>query len=404
MSPWLDAADGSLPAGAGTFRFDPVHRLTAGPAVLLQQAAGGAERIAFDAVSGLWVIAGETLVAQACCDPLTFAEVPVPPLAGRSTPGPDRGLPQTSMPMAGLPLDHRVRAVLRLVWPASARSARRLWGSSIDSALAPIVAELAGPVDGHPLLGGSSMVEHAAGAIAGAVFGIDAAAAAAVAHDLQVAPESVTSAARAVLPIVLLRAAIAHAMRRHTTSGRIRAGTVLDDLQAYGRADADRLEAAEIAAVGAALFATVWDATAAFLPRLLDVIAARTATAGRPGITRLAHDQTARARLLDTAAAGMPTVAGWLRVTTQTVLLGGVRIPAGSTCLLAASTRGPASRDGSPVAVLRWLAPADPGGAGMAVARLAGDRLLAALGRHHTSRPASHPTPTQWRRTAPASR
>jgi hypothetical protein len=69
-------------------------------------------------------------------------------------------------------------------------------------------------------------------------------------------------------------------------------------------------------------------------------------------------------------------VIGWLRTTTQSVLLDGELIPAGEQCLLLVdAVEPPGRRAREPLRTLRWLAPDAPAGAGTMFARLVGNAL-----------------------------
>ncbi|WP_238010362.1 cytochrome P450 [Dactylosporangium sp. AC04546] len=138
---------------------------------------------------------------------------------------------------------------------------------------------------------------------------------------------------RAAAPLAVLQAEVARLVHERAAEGR-RPETVLDELLFWRGAGRDSVSLNEVAWLVSALTAAVWDA-------------AHTARAG---------------------------VVGWLRVTTQAVVLGGVRIPGGTRCLLLVDAVEPREQPARPaLRALRWLAPAAPEGAGATVARLLGD-------------------------------
>ncbi|GGM28018.1 hypothetical protein [Dactylosporangium sucinum] len=138
---------------------------------------------------------------------------------------------------------------------------------------------------------------------------------------------------RAAAPMAVLRAEVARLVHDRAAAPR-RPGTALDELLFWRGTGRDLVTLDEIAWLVSALTAAAWDA-------------ARIARSG---------------------------VVGWLRVTTQAVVLGGVRIPGGTRCLLLVDADERDDRPAQPaLRALRWLAPAAPDGAGATFARLLGD-------------------------------
>jgi hypothetical protein len=141
-----------------------------------------------------------------------------------------------------------------------------------------------------------------------------------------------------------------------------RPDTILDELLFWRGLGPDRVPLDAVAALVTALTASMWDAATMLLPGLLDAA--------------LADPGADRARLVESVLGSGPSVIGWLRVTTQAVLLDGELIPAGQRCLLLVDAEEPAGRRArEPLRTLRWLAPDAPGGAGAMFARLVGNAL-----------------------------
>jgi hypothetical protein len=388
----------------------------------------------------LHTIAGDAAVGQVCSDPETFADVTTLVAAD----GP-----------AAPPVDARMLALLRMAWPGTAAHARLLWGGRVSARLrrpAPAADEPLpgdggvparpapepaadeplpwgdrlparpgpGPAADEPLPwdGGVPARSRRPGpepagellpALVEDIIGVPATILRRVAAQVRSADRSGTDpVAHAAAPMARLQVATAELVRDRAataadppdtdepaalTPGSGEPATVLDGLLSWRGLGHDRVSLDEVAALVSALTAAVWDAAHAALPRLLDAAAA-VARADRAAWTGLATDPAQRAELVDTAVRGGPEVLGWLRVTTQTVLLDGAPIPAGTRCLLLLDATTPrdradrADRDdradpsdwgGRPALhALRWLAPESPDGAGATFARLVGDALLAA--------------------------
>jgi hypothetical protein len=170
--------------------------------------------------------------------------------------------------------------------------------------------------------------------------------------------------ARAARPMALLHAAVAQVVRDRAAA---RPDTVLDELLFWRGLGQEGVPLDAVAALVTALTAAMWDAASMLLPHLLD------ASVANPGADRTS--------LVDTALRGGPGVIGWLRVTTQSVLLDGELLPAGEHCLLLVDAEEPTGRRArEPLRTMRWLSPDAPSGAGAAFARLVGDALPALLG------------------------
>jgi hypothetical protein len=391
--------------------FDPAANL------LAVQAHGGDVRI----------IAGELPVGQICCDPETFADVTT--LVAPNAPG-------------APPLDARARALLSLVWPATAPQARLVWGARIAARLRPLlgtatIEDLPDHLDDLV----PSLIADVVGVPAPILRRIESRSA----PTARSCPDPVT---RAAAPLALLHTAIAAVVRDRTTTTAAppppnHPETVLDELLFWRGLGRDHVSLDEVAALVSALTAAAWDATHTALPRLLDTTtpttaasppattstapngpaatatttaeptatgplttrpttvgptairptrtaAGATADAHRPAWAGLASGAAERAALVDAAVRGGPPVIGWLRVTTAAALLDGARIPAGTRCLLLVDAADPADRrTRAPLRALRWLSPGAPDGAGATFARLVGDALLTATAatRPHRPRP-----------------
>ncbi|WP_432984092.1 hypothetical protein [Dactylosporangium sp. CA-233914] len=127
--------------------------------------------------------------------------------------------------------------------------------------------------------------------------------------------------------------------------GPARPETLLDELLFWRGLGHECVPLDTIAALVTALTAAMWDATTTLLTR--------------PG-----------------APDDGPGVIGWLRTTTQAVVLDGELIPAGERCLLLVDAQEPGERPArEPLRMLRWLAPENPSGAGATFARLVAERL-----------------------------
>ncbi|MFG2045532.1 hypothetical protein [Dactylosporangium sp. NPDC048998] len=342
----------------------------------------------------MWLIAGDTVVGQACCDPATFAEVPVPVVLGDRAHGWRDALMRSPIRAPAVPLDVRVRAMLRIVWPVTTVHADLVWGRRIRvhaDQTAAALANAPGGAGSWPA-DGAGPVDWLARAVVGSVFGVcgNTIDMAGKLRD-QLANACTTPVTEAVLPLAVLREIVGRLVRNRAAAptGVVnpdQPDTVVDDLLACRGAGADRVPWHDITALCCALFAAAWDATTELLPRLVDALRITIAT-DLTAVAGLAADAGQRADLITAAMPPAPPVTGWLRVTTQPVLLHHVRIPAGVPCLLVVRAAPNADRQPPQVAALRWLAPANPDGAGMTLARLVGDRLLAAAAQRLTGPP-----------------
>ncbi|GAA4259105.1 hypothetical protein [Dactylosporangium darangshiense] len=212
------------------------------------------------------------------------------------------------------PVDERARALLRMVWPSTVAQARLQWGRRVAGPRR--VDELVAGVVGVPAAMLRAVVEQS--------------------RDVQ--RGCADDVARAAAPLALLREAVAGVVRRRAGSAGEpgRTDTVLDELLFWRGLGRERVSLDEVAGLVAALIAAAWDA--AHVP---------------PGRT-----------------------VGWLRVTTQAVLLDGETIPAGERCLLLVDAVEPGDRPArAALRTLRWLAPGAPDGAGATFARLVVDAI-----------------------------
>ncbi|WP_433082338.1 hypothetical protein ACQP1P_01465 [Dactylosporangium sp. CA-052675] len=335
----------------------------------------------------LRIIAGDAAVGQAFCDPLTFG---------------------------GPRFDARVRELLRLVWPSTPAQARLMWGGriaararqhSVDELVPEAVADVMGvpaavlravesqwraatlattlptaaptasgsspaspsafaPTSGSaPAWGSASTSAPASGSAptSGSAPAWGSASTSASASGSAPAWGSASASGRlpATLPMELLHAAVARAVRDR---GVARPETVLDELLFWRGLGPERVSLDDVAELVTVLTATLWDAASMLLPALLDAA--------------LTHPATDRASLVERVLSDGPGVIGWLRETTQAVLLDGELIPAGERCLLLVETVEPTGRRArEPLRTLRWLAPESPTGAGATFARLVGNAL-----------------------------
>ncbi|WP_432973533.1 hypothetical protein [Dactylosporangium sp. CA-233914] len=382
------------PAASQTLRFDPLAALPNATAAALARRAPAGEHVGFDEPSGLWLIAGDTVVGQACCDPATFGEVPVPAVLGDDSHGWRDALARSPIRAPAVPLDVRARAMLRIVWPAATVQAGFVWGHRVRvhaDQVAATLADMSGGATSWPA-GGGAPVDQLVRAVVSSIFGVCATTINRV-RSLrdQLADACIAPVTEAVLPLAVLREIVGRLVRDRAAAptGVLhpnQADTVVDDLLACRGAGADLVPLDDITALCSALFAAAWDATAELLPRLIDALRV-TITHDPAAVAGLATDAGQRADLIAAAMPPAPPVAGWLRVTTQPVLLHHVRIPANVPCLLVVRAAPNADRQPPQLAALRWLAPANPDGAGMTLARLAGDRLLAAAAQRLTGPP-----------------
>ncbi|MGI5243292.1 hypothetical protein [Dactylosporangium sp. CA-139066] len=392
-----------------------MNTLVAGAAAAPWRAHQG-EFVGFDRSSGLWIVKGAGVVGQACSDPTTFAGFPVELALAADAPAWREALSRSPLRVPAVPVNRQALALLRTVWPATVAQAGLTWGCSISAHADRAAAALAGiardPAD-WPARGGVP-VQRLAEAVVCSAFGICGGTIRLVRglRD-QLAPRvAATPAAQAGLPLAALREVVDHIVRQHVTEPADaldpgRPDAVVDDLLAFRGLGPERTPLGDVTALCCALFAAAWDATAALLARLVDTVRAESgATAALAG---LGADVAHRNVLVAAAVPPLPSAAGWLRRTTQPVLLHGVTIPAGASCLLLVDPMPGGDVQPAAVAAVRWLAPAAANGAGMTLARLAGHRLLAALARHvgnvdkpapATGRPgrrpsvaASHPSP-----------
>ncbi|MER7273538.1 hypothetical protein ABT369_03690 [Dactylosporangium sp. NPDC000244] len=347
----------------------------------------------------LRIIAGDAAVGQAFCDPLTFG---------------------------GPRFDARVRELLRLVWPSTPAQARLMWGGRIaararqhpvDELVAEAVADVMGvpaavlraiesqwraaalsttlptatsAASGPSPASTSASTSFSASTSAsapGSGFAPASVSTSASAPGSGFAPASVSAStsgsapgsgfapasvsastsgfapapehALATLPMELLRAAVARAVRDR---GVARPETVLDELLFWRGLGPERVSLDDVAELVTALTAALWDAASMLLPALLDAA--------------LTHPAADRASLVERVLSDGPGVIGWLRESTQAVLLDGDLIPAGERCLLLVEAVEPAGRRArEPLRTLRWLAPESPSGAGATFARLVGNAL-----------------------------
>lgn len=348
--------------------FDPAANLLAG------QGRGG----------DLRVIDGEAPVGQLCCDPETFADVTT--LVAPNAPG-------------APPLDARARALLSLVWPATAPQARLMWGARIAARLRPLLGTATIEDLPEHLDDLDDLVPSLIADVVGVPAPILRRVAARSGATARSCPDPVT---RAAAPLALLHTAIAAVVRdRDTTTAPPsphHPETVLDELLFWRHLGRDEVSLDEIAALVSALAAAAWDATRLALPRLLGTPAATTASgpaapsaapsAAPPAWAGLASGSAERAALVDAAVRGGPPVIGWLRVTTSAVTLDGARIPAGTRCLWLVDATDPADRrTRAALQALRWLSPGAPDGAGATFARVVGDALLTATAATRPQRP-----------------
>lgn len=404
--------------------FDPGWNLVGTRARHLLTARGPlADRGGFDALSGLYVIAGDVAVGQVCCDPVTFAEVTV---RGDHA-GP---LPSGDDSAGALMLGTRARALLRMVYPRSVDQARALWSGRVAARFRREVAALGRSVAGPP--GAVPAVEDLPGRVDGLVTAVVADVTGLPAAVLRrvvarsraiprcqalarcrhagpgeaTGPSCAGAVARAAAPMALLRREAAGVVRDRAAAALDRPGegepeTVLDELLLWRGLDRDDPSPDEVAALLSALAASMWDATQSVLSRLVTAVVA-VAGSDRSAWTRLAADAAARAELVGVAVRDGPGAIAWLRVTTQAALLGGARIPAGARCVLVVDAAVRGDRPVRPtLEALRWLAPAAPHGAGATFARVAADELLAALAGSyaHPARAGVRPSgPLGWHR------
>lgn len=339
---------------------------------------------------GVRIISGELAAGQMCGDPETFADVTT--LVAPNAPG-------------APPLDARARALLSLVWPASAVQARQIWGARFAARLRP----LRGTATVEDL---TDQLDHLVPSLVADVVGIPARVLRRVesrsAITASSCPDAVT---RAAAPLALLHTAIAAVVRDRAALTTAppppnHPETVLDEALFWRRLGRDHVSLDEVAALVSALTAAAWDATRTVLPRLLDTMTADgsapaaaagtvdagsvRATADRPAWAGLVSGAAERAALVDAAVHVDPPAIGWLRITTAAALVDGDTVPAGTRCLWLVDATDPADRR-TPAALrtLRWLSPGAPDGAGATFARLVGDALLTATAatRPHRARP-----------------
>ncbi|MEV6927430.1 hypothetical protein AB0M46_23395 [Dactylosporangium sp. NPDC051485] len=374
-------------AVGGPLWFDPAAVLTLSgtPPLVCQSAAE--EFVGMDERSGLWLLTGDATVGQACHDPRTFAVVPVPVEPDPSVPARVAAAGRSAVRGPVVAMDARERAMLRMVWPATVGHADLVWGRRIRvhaeqaaAALASASSGVPGDVRAWPG-GGGAPVDRLACAVIGSVFGICGGTIGEVRTLLErLAHRCAMVAESAALPLAVLREVVGRLVRERAAEpvdvlNPAQPDAVFDDVLVCRGFGADRLTLDGVTGLCTGLLAAAWDATAALLPRLVDTV-----RADPDPLVGLADPQR-RADLTATVLPDLPPVSGWLTTTTQTVVLHGVRIPADAPCLLLLD---PAGSGGSPrVAGLRWLLPANPAGAGMVLARLTADHLLAALARYH---------------------
>ncbi|WP_345144105.1 hypothetical protein [Dactylosporangium darangshiense] len=344
------------------------------------------EYVGFDDRDGLWLITGPGPVGQACCDPVTFGGYPVEVAHVGDSPVWRAAFTRSPLRAPAVPMDARAQALLRMVWPATTAQAGRMWGCRIGVHAEEAAAALAG-IAGDPALwpaGGGTPIDRLACAVVGSVFGVCGGTIQMVRglRDQLARTGATTPVAEAALPLAALREVVDRIVRKRAAepvdaldSGR--QGTVVDELLAYRGLGPEQTPLGDVTALCCALLAAAWDATAGLLPYLIDIL--RGAAGHAAAVTHVGTDAAQRERLIAAAMPPLPLAAGWLRRTTQPVLLHGARIPADAACLLLVDPASAADPQPPSVATARWLAPATPCGAGMALARLTGRRLLAAL-------------------------
>ncbi|MGI5236571.1 hypothetical protein [Dactylosporangium sp. CA-139066] len=211
------------------------------------------------------------------------------------------------------PVDARARALLRMVWPSTVAQARLQWSRRFTPAAD--VEDLVASVVGIP----------------------PATLRAAVTRSAEASRTRDNDFARAATPMAVLHEAVGFAVRARASSPS-GTETVLDELLFWRGLGRERVSLDEVSALVTALTAAAWDAT---------------------------HTAPQPSRSL-----------GWLRVTTQAVVLDGETIPAGEHCLLLVDAAEPADRPARPaLQTLRWLSPGSPNGAGATFARLAHDAM-----------------------------
>ncbi|WP_433213232.1 hypothetical protein ACQP00_01610 [Dactylosporangium sp. CS-047395] len=236
----------------------------------------------------------------------------------------------------GPSFDAGVRELLRLVWPSTPAQARLMWG-----------ARLAARARQHPV---DELLPEAVADVLGVPSAVLRSVAAQGRELVEVGPEA---------PLRLLGTTIAEVVRDRDGA---RPDTVLDELLFWRGLAPERVSLTEVAELVTALTAALWDAGSLLLPGLLDAA--------------LFDPSADRSRLVDRVLANGPEVIGWLRTTTQAVLLEGELIPAGERCLLLVDASEPADRrTREPLRTMRWLSPDAPSGAGATFARLFGHAL-----------------------------
>ncbi|WP_426509415.1 hypothetical protein ACPPVO_01525 [Dactylosporangium sp. McL0621] len=225
------------------------------------------------------------------------------------------------------------RELLRLVWPSTATQARLMWG-----------ARIAARARQHPV---DELLPEAVADLMGVPAPV-----------LRSIEAQCRDLVDPLAPMRLLDDAIAGVVRDR---GVGRPETVLDELLFWRGLGPERIALDEVAELVTALTAALWDAATMVLPGLLDAA--------------LSYPGADRARLVELVLSSGPGVVGWLRETSQAVMLDGDLVPAGERCLLLVDATERRTRE--PLRTLRWLAPDCPTGAGATFARLFANALPA---------------------------
>ncbi|GAA4252615.1 cytochrome P450 family protein [Dactylosporangium darangshiense] len=370
--------------------FDPFLQLSASvPAERWRALLDAGGWVGFDDDLGLWVIVGADAVGQACCDPTTFADittvVPVEPIADFTAPLYGRYLPP-SIAGSGVPPQHAgAQAALRLVWPSGRAQAHTAWARRLSPHVRRHVEqamarpELAGPFadDLGPRLT-LAMLDDLFGLSTGHFARLVPPRVALLGPDSD-APDP-RPAIRAARSLAYLRRYIHAVVRRRAAEppdpyNPGQPDNVIDDLLVVRNGRDDLLALNEIAVLASSLFSTAWDAASWLLPAVL-------AAVHRGGSAGLDADLDASLRLVSDALDRPAAPVGWLRHTTQAVLLEHTRLPAGADVLLLVD---PADLDPATIRPqlahqLQFTADA-PDGFGRAFAVLVADLVLTDIAR-----------------------
>lgn len=401
-------------------QLDPFRRLfDTVPAARWQALLDAGDHVQHDDGLGLWIVVGDANVEQAFRDTVTFADVTtmvqVEPITSHAAP-----LGCVDVPMLGEPGDTlgnppshaRAQAALQRVWPGTLAQAHTRWGRRVAAQIARQLQQVTDlPGTAACDTGFTDRLAATIGsllplAVVSDLLGIPAddarrLAAHCDAHpDHGWTPPMGAAAVRAAEPLALLRR-YSHALVRQRAADRPdpynppQPDSVLDDLLVFRHGPNDPLTLHNVAALTSALFAATLDTASRLLPRVVGA-AIDAGTADPRAWTSLATQEHHRSRTIHEALDRDTWIAGWLRCTTQTVLLDRVRIPGDAVCLLLAGT---ADHPGHPVrpeldAQLRFVADATDG-AGTIAARLVADLLLADLACRHPDLPATCPQLSQ---------